>query len=694
MSHTEVQVRPREMRELKPTSLARTLIAMLAATLGGAFLTLGCWLILKHTHFPAFNTSQVSRALATFGSAAVVAVVALLLAWAQLRPQIPVWRKVLTYAAAYLSPAALVVSSTAIPLAATRLYLDGVQVDQGFRTQFLSRMATTWKPVDMAYADLPTYYPVGWFWGGGRLAHLLGIPGWEVFQPWALVSIAAAACLLVPVWQRLTGSLALATAIALTEIAVVLVTTPEEPYAAIVALGAPAATVLAGRAMRGSLHAMLAVAIFLGASASMYTLFTGAIALSVVVIAFVVAFERRGAGAGVAEASAGASAGAGRGGFRFAPILRLAIVGISSMLIAAIAWGPYFLAILRGAPHSGATAMHYLPAEGTEVPVPFLAASVIGALSLIGLIYLVVRIREADVRALAVGLIVFYAWILGSMAITLSGRTLLGFRLDVLVVLQLSVAGALGIAWLRRDGIRRWYPQALGEQASTQLTLALTVILALAGLHYVQDIPRKNQYSIDLAYSGTDGFGERADRFSADAGKYHAAIDEFIQSHGHVPTDTVVLCDEANFMVYHPYLAFQAFTSHYANPLGEFGQRNEQLEQWAKDSWGPLNTPEKLTHAFEEAPWRAPQAFVLRGNAYDTKAGWKFHVAEDIYPSDPNVRFRGLYFNPAAFMGDTQPSAAEKPKLSDEDISAHVVKSDGMWNVAQVGPFVVVVRAQ
>lgn len=689
MSHTEVQVRPRQTQAHTPTSLARTLIAMLAATLGGAFLTLGCWLILKHTHFPAFNTSQVSRALATFGSAAVVAVVALLLAWAQLRPQIPMWRRVLTYAAAYLSPAALVVSSTAIPLAATRLYLDGVQVDQGFRTQFLSRMATTWKPVDMAYADIPTYYPVGWFWGGGRLAQLLGIPGWEVFQPWALVSIAAAACLLVPVWQRLTGSLALGTSIALIEIAVVLVTTPEEPYAAIVALGAPAATVLAGRAMRGSLHAMLAVAIFLGASASMYTLFTGAIALSVVVIAFVVAFERpavqgRGERGAVQE----------RKGFHFAPIVRLVIVGLSSMLIAAIAWGPYFLAILRGAPHSGATAMHYLPAEGTEVPVPFLAASVIGALSLIGLIYLVVRIREADVRAMTVGLIVFYSWILGSMLVTLSGRTLLGFRLDVLVVLQLSVAGALGIGWLRRDGIQRWYPHTLSTEMSRSLTLALTVVLALAGLHYVQDIPRKNQYSIDLAYSGTDGFGERADRFSADAGKYHAAIDEFIQSHGHVPTETVVLCDEANFMVYHPYLAFQAFTSHYANPLGEFGQRNEQLEQWAQDSWGPLNTPEKLTAAFEDAPWRAPQAFVLRGNAYDTKAGWKFHVAEDIYPSDPNVRFRGLYFNPAAFMGDTQPSAAEKPKLSDEDISAHVVKSDGLWNVAQVGPFVVVVRAE
>ena len=124
----------------------------------------------------------------------------------------------------YLSPALLTLASLGLPLSATRLWLDGVQVDQVFRTQFLTRMTETASHADMNYADLPTFYPMGWFWLGGRLANVLGIPGWEVYQPWALMSLAMAGCVLVPVWQRLTGSLPLATGIALTTTAVTLAT--------------------------------------------------------------------------------------------------------------------------------------------------------------------------------------------------------------------------------------------------------------------------------------------------------------------------------------------------------------------------------------------------------------------------------------------------------------------------------------
>ena len=51
----------------------------------------------------------------------------------------------------YLSPAALVVSTIAIPLSSSRLYLDGIQYDQGFRTQFLGRMTETLGNHDMNY---------------------------------------------------------------------------------------------------------------------------------------------------------------------------------------------------------------------------------------------------------------------------------------------------------------------------------------------------------------------------------------------------------------------------------------------------------------------------------------------------------------------------------------------------------------
>ena len=66
----------------------------------------------------------------------------------------------------------------------------------------------------------------------------------------------------------------------------------------------------------------------------------------------------------------------------------------------------------------------------------------------------------------------------------------------------------------------------------------------------------------------------------------------------------------------------------------------------------------------DNSQWEPPVAFVFRDNGKD---GLKTHIAHDIYPSQPNVRYEGLFFNPAAFPA-------------------------GEWSQAQIGPFVVVVR--
>ena len=114
------------------------------------------------------------------------------------------------------------------------------------------------------------------------------------------------------------------------------------------------------------------------------------------------------------------------------------------------------------------------------------------------------------------------------------------------------------------------------------------------------------------------------------------------------------------------------FTSHYANPLGEFQARNDTILRWAENSWA--ESPKKFTAALDDAPWRAPDVFVLRG-VLDPPAdasinpGWKSHIAEDIYPNNPNVRYRGIYFDPEAFSGEE-------------------------WETTQIGPFVVATRVK
>lgn len=671
-------------------SRKRTVLAIAVAALGSGVFTLLAWFVLGLTSLPAFSTSMVTKGLATASTLVVLVAVALVVIFWLFDEQSvdrrsvrrstdvagtgstaaevetdeedvdkpagleretitrPRWRVILTYLICYLSPAALVITTTAIPLASTKLYLDGIQVDQGFRTQFLTRMTDTWALSDMNYIDMPTYYPGAWFWFGGRLAELLGIPGWQIYQPWALVSMAAAASVLVPVWQRISGSLVVATGIALFSVCAVLVMAADEPYAAIVALGVPAATVLARRAVVGAPFAALGLILYLGGSASMYTLYTGAIALSVIAIAAVFA--------AIGERS-------------WMPLLRMVGIGMASVLMALIFWGPFLWEVFQGSPMSGATATHFLPKEGTEIPVPFLSPSIIGLLCLLGLIFLIARAVDQDLRAMGIGLAIFYAWAVASMVATLAGSTLLGFRIDTIIVLTLGTAGVLALADIRLVGVHRLYPNRITPKISRSITLAMVILMIFSGLKYAQDIPYKNQKEIDQAYSDTDGNGERGDRRTPDAGRYYAEIDEHIRSFGHEPADTVVLTDEINFLSYNPYRGFQAFTSHYANPLGEFNRRNSALEGWAEESWENLSDPRDFLQAMESSPWHIPDVFILRGSLEEPDKGLKYHIAEDIYPNNPNVRYHRLDFSLEPFTG-----------------------ADSVWDLTQIGPFVVVTR--
>ena len=598
-------------------SVGQTAARTVAAGLAGGVIALAAWFVLHKISLPAFNTSMVTRSLATAASFVCIGIgVVLAVLWTKGKKP---W---ISSAVMSLVPAGLVVSSIGIPLGATRLYLDGIQVDQGFRTQFLSRMTENLGHADMAYKDLPTFYPMGWFWLGGRTANVLGMEGWEVYQPFAIATLAAAAAMLTPVWRRLTGSLPTALAIATVTTAVVLTEVPEEPYAAVVAMFVPAAAVMSYRAVNGSWASTIALAVYLGISASFYTLFTAIAALTMVVLAVIQTFTKH----------------------SVKPLVHLLVTGLGSLAIAAISWGPYVWRVLTGDEQLESTANHFLPIEGTYFPLPFLSFSLIGLLSMIGLIYLIYRIKEPELAALGASIGVCYLWALASMAVTLLGTSLLGFRLEVLIVALFATLGVIAIA----------------EFGLNKYTTAVAAVLAVGALQMVQNIPVENEDYIDQAYADTDGNGERADRFPPDAGRYYQEMADFIEEHGHMKNDAVIYTDEINFMAFHPFYAFNAYTSHYANPLGEFEHRNDELKQWAEISY---DDPEKFTEAVDNSKWEPPVAFVFRDNGKD---GLKTHIAHDIYPSQPNVRYEGLFFNPEAFEQD--------------------------WDLEQFGPFAVAVR--
>lgn len=606
--------------------------------------------------FPAYGNSNVLRALTVVGQVAAIALVVcgILLARAGERPGGRPTLVRLGKLAAPTGSALLVAATLGIPLSASRLYLHGVSVDQEFRTQFLGRSATSLGLPDMAYADLPSFYPSGWFWLGGRFATLTGLEGWAAFKPWSILSLAIAAALVTVLWTRMVRT-DLGATVGLASTSIMLAYGSPEPYGAIVALFIPPVLVLAWHAVNptarhGGRGAAVATTLFLGASASTYTLYTGLAAGTVVLMALIATVT-----AALHRRRAGQTGGAhdARGDFPlWLPAARLAAIGVGSIAIALIVWAPYLLAALRGTPADSGTAMHYLPDAGARLPLPMTAGGLTGWVCLAGLVWIVARAwTSRRAQALGLGVVTVYLWSLASMAITVLGTTMLGFRLEPVLIGLLVVAGIFAIAEVaglavrlvgRENGAER--PAAEATDRRRRATAVVGVVASLAALAHAQGIPDHLHDEIRLAYTDTDGHGERADRYPPGPESHYAEVDEVILEAfpGRDRTDLVVVSTADAFLAYHPYLAYQAVTSHYANPLGRYADRNEAMIRWQDATSGA-----ELRGMMDETPWRGPDAIVARPSG----DGYTLRLAEDTYPNDPNVRRFGITIPAEAVEG-------------------------------------------
>lgn len=621
---------------------ASTAVEMLVAALVAVVVAAAGLFAFGRVHWPAFNASNVTQAVTTVLQVAAIVGITVSVVLVRLRRWTR-FAKVLSWA----SLSGFVTVTLGLPLAATRLYLHGISVDQEFRTEYLTRLTDSAALRDMTYADLPPYYPAGWFWIGGRVANLLGLDGWEAFKPYAIGSLAVAAVVALVLWSNLIrADLALVVSLATT--AIVVAYGSPEPYGAIITLLIAPALVLAwgglhrpARARAGGWGAVLGTGVFLGVAATFYTLYLGLAAFAVTLMAV------------IAAALAWRAAGSWRGAVD--PLVRLAVLAAVAGLIALIVWLPYLFYLLHGGrPSDSGTATHYLPEAGARLPLPMVDGSLIGLLCLLGTVWLVARASSSRrAQALGIGVIAVYLWSLLSMALTAVGTTLLSFRLEPVLLVLLGAAGVFGFV-----EFSRWIILATSE--NPKVTWSLVTIGAVGALAFVQNIPQVLTREITVAYTDTDGDGVRADRRPPGAAAYYAELDGVIAAQ--VPRardDTVVLTADTTFLSYYPYLGFQALTSHYANPLAHFRARAAAIEEWSK-----LETPDELLRALDDSPWRAPDVFLFRQDA----KGYTLRLAEDVYPNDPNVRRYTVTFPKALF-------------------------DDPRFTVAEVGPFVVVARA-
>ncbi|MFC7424119.1 arabinofuranosyltransferase [Nocardia tengchongensis] len=599
-------------------------------------------------HWPAFNSSNVTRALTTVGQVAALAMLVAAVVLLRLRK----WgwaTKLLSWGGL----SAFVTVTLGMPLAATKLYLFGMSVDQEFRTQYLTRLTDSAALHDMNYAELPPFYPAGWFWLGGRFASLTGMAGWEAFKPFAILGLAVAAVVALVLWSKLIRA-DWAVAVAAATTAVTLAYGAPEAYSAVLTLLLGPALVLAWGALHrpaaadgddsdptaGGWGAVLGTGLFLGLGATFYSLYFGVAVFAVclmAVIAAVLAVRAQHTWRAV-----------------WPILVRLIGMGVLAGVLALAVWTPFLLKFLSGKASLGSgSAFHYLPETGSRLPLPMTDFDLLGVFCLVGTIWLVLRAGSSRrAQALGIGVVAIYLWCLLSMAATAAGTTLLSFRLESPLLALLAAAGVFGFA----EGARAVY-QALNEPSRFRIAAAA---VALAGaIGFSQGIPTVLATEITTAYTDTDGNGDRADKRAPSAVSYYREIDaKLLEQTGRPRDGSVVLTADTSFLAIYPYYGFQALTSHYANPLADFAARTAEIQRWST-----LKTPQELTDALEHCRWRAPDAFLFRRSGDD----YTLRLSQDVYPNDPNVKRITVTFPKALFDA-------------------------GHYRITDIGPFTLMVR--
>ena len=183
------------------------------------------------------------------------------------------------------------------------------------------------------------------------------------------------------------------------------------------------------------------------------------------------------------------------------PLLRLAVIAVIAGAIALIGWGPYLFAAIGGSPADTGTAQHYLPSDGAQLSFPMLQFTLLGALCMLGTLWLVVRARSSTrAGALAIAVLAVYAWSLLSMLTTLVGTTLLSFRLQPTLTVLLTAAGAFGFIEATLATARRYHPE-IGRR----IVAAAAALGAIGAMTFSQDIPDVLRPDIVVAYTDTDG---------------------------------------------------------------------------------------------------------------------------------------------------------------------------------------------
>lgn len=341
-----------------------------------------------------------------------------------------------------------------IVLHGTAWSFGGLYSDAAFRTEAVTRFTQSPALSDYAYRGLAAYYPPALPWLEGRLAALLGVPGWTVMKPVALVLAAVVPVLAWLAWRRVLPALPASLVAAASCLATVRLDKPDEWLVLSVALPwwlAVCRGHTSGRSPDRSPEPA-------DARPARWRWLRDGVVLGLMLLVHTYYFLPL----GVATVAALGLDLVRRRPLPLRPV-RAAAIGAVALVVATPSWWP-LLGVGTGSGGGDDLQRRWSP-EGFTLPAFPLPTSVLGTLGLVGCLWALAHLRRRPpLGSLLVVLGAGYAVVLGGQLLQPWGVALLPEKAKDLVVATLAATGALalhdlgsllvGRAEARRQGVR------------------------------------------------------------------------------------------------------------------------------------------------------------------------------------------------------------------------------------------------
>ena len=456
----------------------------------------------------------------------------------------------------------------ALALHGTRWSFNAIYSDAGFRTEAVTRFADSPALADYGYRGLPSYYPPALPWLEGRVAALMGVPGWTVMKPVTLVLAALVPLLALLLWRRVVPQPVAGAVVAATSLLTVDLVKPDEWL--VLSLVVPWWLELVRGVRRPEVRPLPSWAhgAIMGGLLLFHSFYFLPLGLATLAGVALDALRRR--------------------PMPLRPARAVAVVAVG-LLVSAPYWLPSVLLRLHGAP-TDSLQMRWSPPGFTDPPLP-LPPDLSGLLGLVGLVWLVRRLRtDRLAAAVALALGSSYAFFVGGQWLQRYGVAVLPEKAADLLVLLLVASGVLGLAELA-TGVLRVSPTA----PARVLTLALVAVLAVPALgtfraHWVSGIRASTAHHVRYP-DGTWPSGGPPENPAThkhpwsvtpqgiDEPSVRQVSDAYGSLGGRLDDKTVLVTSRADLLATTPVHPFTAWKSIYSHPAGRFEGRLALLRQ-------------------------------------------------------------------------------------------------------------------